>query len=163
MKDAMEQIREILVGAMQRELERRISRAETHFGARANELQQDARRRVEVVESHLTKETSALAARVEADSVETKEALRALGRDHREMTSSLEQRVVKLEEAVAKQQHALRQQLLEQAKSFLDEVQSLRTELIETLERELANLTELAEEPSREPRPSHSAEERTSP
>jgi phage host-nuclease inhibitor protein Gam len=165
MKDAMDQIREIVVGAIQRELEKRISRAETHFAARTNEMQQDGRRRTEVIESHLQKESDALSARVEAEAVDTKEALRALGRDHREMTSALEQRVAKLEELMARQQQALRQQILEQAKTFLDQLQALRAELTETLERELATLdTELGgEEQPRDRRSPESADQRTSP
>ena len=112
-KEGLEQVREILVGASQRDLERRLARVESHFAARGNDLQQETRRRMEVIETHLKKETDALALRVETEIVDTRDALRAFSREHREATSALEQRVVKLEEVVAKQQQALRQQVLE--------------------------------------------------
>jgi hypothetical protein len=140
-KDGLELVREILVGSLQREIERRLTRAETHFAARSSELQHEARRRTEMIETHLKKELDALTARVEAESVEGRDALRALGREHRETTLSLEQRVAKLEETVVKAQHLLRQQILDQAKSFLDELQGLRKEIGDTLERELGTLS----------------------
>lgn len=147
MKDGIEQIREILVGAIQRDLERRLARAESHFQARAAELQQEARRRTEVVEAHLKKETDALSSRIDGDSVETKDSLRVIAREHREAVSALEQRVVKVEEALVKVQHVLRDEMLNQAKSFLDELQALRTELSQTIERELGALDLEGEEP----------------
>jgi hypothetical protein len=146
-KEGVEQIREILVGAFQREFERRLARVESHFATRSNDLQQDARRRMEVIESHLKKETDTLAARFEADTVEARDALRASGREYRETMTALDMRVAKLEEAVSKQQQALRQQILDQAKSFLDEMHALRAEFAETLERELGPMIELGEEP----------------
>ena len=63
---------------------------------------------------------------------------------------------------VVRAQHDLREQMLEQAKSFLDAIQQLRAELLETIEREIASLERLEnEEPAdleqyeTEPRPSH--------
>jgi hypothetical protein len=159
-RDGIDQIREILVGAIQRELERRVARAEAHLTMKANELQQEARRRTEVVETHLKKETDALSARVQADGVETKDALRALGREQREAFSAMEQRIAKLEDALGQAQHSLRQELLDQAKSFLDELHQMRAELSETLERELGSLEELGEEPPY--RESREADARTS-
>jgi hypothetical protein len=142
------------MGAFERDVERRLGRVEAHLSARGIELPQEARRRMEVIEAHLRKETDALAARVEAETVDTREALRALGREQRETTSTLEHRMTKLEEAVAKQHHALRQEILDQAKLFLDELHGLRAELTETLERELGSLeADVGEEPrGREPR-----------
>lgn len=161
-KDGIEQIREILVGAIQRDLERRVARAESHFQARATELQQEARRRTEVVEAHLKKETDALSSRVEGDSVETKDSLRAIAREHREALSALEQRVAKVEESLVKMQHVLRDEILNQAKSFLDELQVLRTELSQTLERELGALDDEGEEPGYRESASREVDARTS-
>lgn len=161
MKDGIEQIREILVGAIQRDLERRVARAESHFASRAAELQQEARRRTEVVETHLKKESDALSSRFEGESVETKDALRALAREHREAVSALEQRVAKLEESLVKVQHTLRNEMLNQAKSFLDELQGLRTEVSETIERELGSFEGDGEEPGYREQP-REIESRTS-
>jgi hypothetical protein len=148
-KEGLEQIREIVVGAFEREVERRLMRLEAEVSARGSDLPQEARRRMDVIEAHLRKETEALAGRVETETTDTREALRTLGREQRESTTALEQRLTKLEELVAKQHHGLRQEILDQAKLFLDELQGLRTELKETVERELTMSAELGEEPRR--------------
>lgn len=133
----LEQIREILFGAPFRELERRLARAEVHMSTRSREIEQEARRRTEVLEAHLRAEIGALAARVEHALVETADALRNAGREGREALNALEKRIAKAEEGEAVAQRELRNQLLEQAKSFLDELQHLRTELLATVQAEL--------------------------
>jgi hypothetical protein len=148
-RDGIGQVREILVGAVQRDLERRIAKLETQASVRLGELQQEVRRRVDVIETHLRKEIEALSGRMEGEVTELKEGLRALTREHRETTSASDHHVAKLEETVARAQHELRSQILEQAKSFLDELHQMREEVADTLERELGSLEiESAEEPT---------------
>lgn len=161
-RDGIEQIREILVGALQRDIERKLARIESHMTARLNELQQETRRRMDVIEAHLRKETDALSSRTAGELVEMKDALRALTRDHRETTSAVEQRVAKLEETVARAQHELRGQILDQAKAFMDELQQIRQELADTLERELGELEPIGAE-DRGPRESGQAGESPTP
>jgi hypothetical protein len=152
----LEQIREILFGALYRELERRLARADIHTSTRSKEIEQEARKRTEVLESHLRTEIGALTARVEHAFVEAADALRGVTRENREALSALEKRIAKAEEAGAFAQRELRNQLLEQAKSFLDELQHLRSELLATLQEELGAEGELAEERGgTEERPRH--------
>jgi hypothetical protein len=153
----LEQIREILFGALFRELERRLARADVHMSTRTKELEQEARRRTEVLEGHLRVEVGALATRVEHAFVEAAEALRNVARENRDAIAALEKRVAKAEEAGVVAQRELRTQLLDQAKSFLDELQHLRTELLTTLQEELAvPESELVEERGgAEERPRH--------
>src|SRR4030095_10458363 len=79
--DSLGQLREILFGAIQRDLERRLGRIDappTAAGravatrtARAHDREQESRRRTEVVvEAHLRKETEALIARFERESAD---------------------------------------------------------------------------------------------
>jgi hypothetical protein len=152
-KDGIEQVREILVGAIQRDLERRVSRLESRFVARINELEKEARRRTDVIEAHLKTETESLSLRLQGEIVEIKDALRALTHDHRDKVASFDQRVGKMEENLARGHQELRQQILDQAKTFLDELHHTREELTETLDRELAGyeLETQEESASREP------------
>jgi hypothetical protein len=152
---ALDQVREILFGAIQHELERRLARTEAHFATRLSEVQQEARRRTEVIEAHLRRETEALSTRIEREIVEIRDQLRGLARDQREKVVAMEERLAKGEEALARSQQEHRQQILDQTKEFLDEMQKLRTELAEMLERELASLeivTGEEEQGDREPR-----------
>jgi hypothetical protein len=136
-QDGLAQLREILLGGTVRDLERRVARAEAHMTSRANEIELESRRRMEMIESHLRKESDALTSRLERELVQTNEAVRSVTREHRESISAVDQRGAKLEDAIMRAQREVREQLLQQAKRFLDELQSLRREVIETLEREL--------------------------
>jgi hypothetical protein len=143
----LDQIREILFGALFRELERRMARSDLHLSARSKEIEQEARRRTEVLETHLRTAIGALAARVENSLVEAADALRNVTRENREAVSALEKRIAKAEEAGTVAQRELRNQLLEQAKTFLDELQRLRQEMLATLQEELGlSEGEIAEE-----------------
>jgi hypothetical protein len=139
-KEGIDQVREIIVGAIQRDLERKMARMESHLATRLGELQQEARRRTEVIEAHLRRELDALSTRFDAELEEVKEIFRSLTKEHREAKVAIEQRTAKLEESFVRGNHDLRNQILEQAKKFLDELQVIRDELTETLERELATV-----------------------
>jgi hypothetical protein len=122
---------------MHRELERGLLRLDAHLATRARDLEEESRRRTEVLESHLKNETAAISARLDRESSEVGDTLRKIGREHREAIAGVEQKLAKLEESSARNDRELRHQLLEQAKSFLDEVQRLRKELFATLQQEL--------------------------
>ena len=133
----LEQIREILFGALFRELERKVVRADVHMSTRSRDIEQEARRRTEVLETHLRTEVGALATRVEHALAEASDALRNVTREQREAIGALEKRIAKAEEAGAVAQRELRNQMLEQAKSFLDQLQHLRAELLAAFKEEL--------------------------
>ena len=152
--EGLDQVREILFGAFQHELERRLARAEVHLNTKVNDLQQEARRRIEMIEGHLRKETDALSARLEAELADVKNSLRTMAREQHQSGAAVEQRIAKAEESLVRVEHDLRQNILDQTESFLDELQQVRADMSQTLERELASLEFAPEEgPSRgEPR-----------
>jgi hypothetical protein len=135
--DGIEQVRELLFGAMYRELEVHMSRTETQVAARIHDLEQESRRRTEVIETHLKKEIETLASRFDRQLAQLNETLRNLERDQRDLASQIERRIVKAEETSSAAQQELRQRLLDQAKSFLDELQVLRKDMLATFHREL--------------------------
>src|SRR5215831_2364120 len=94
-KDGIEQIREVLFGAAQREIERRLARVESHFVARLSDVQQESRKRTEVIESHMRKELDTLALRTQSEIVELRDALRELTRERRDAGAALQQRIAK--------------------------------------------------------------------
>lgn len=124
---SLEQVREILFGAYFRDLDRKLARVDAHVSAESEELRKEMRRRLDVLETHVQRESEALVARFESE----REA-------HVEAIAGLEQRLTKMAEALARAQRELRQQILDQAKGFLDETQRTRDEVVETLERDLA-------------------------
>jgi hypothetical protein len=136
-RGGLDQLREILFGAVRRDLERRLGRADSRLTVRSSELQRELRRRTDVLEAHIHRELQEIAAHLEREVIDAQDATRILGREHRDITSALQQRVTKLEEALTREHKELREELLGQAKSFLDELLALRRDFAQTLEREL--------------------------
>ncbi|WP_437586523.1 hypothetical protein [Sorangium sp. So ce1000] len=136
--NSLEQVRDILCGAQFRELARRLSHTDAQVAAQAEELRSEARRRLDALEAHVRGEIEALSASIEARRAAADSALGSVARESREALELIAQRVQRLEELVARTQRELRQQLLDQSKSFLDETRRTRSELSAMLERELA-------------------------
>ncbi|WP_437964851.1 hypothetical protein WMF04_35005 [Sorangium sp. So ce260] len=136
--NSLEQVRDILCGAQLRELARRLSHTDAQVAAQAEELRIEARRRLDVLEAHVCREIEALSASIEAQRTSSAGALGNVARESREALGLLDQRVQRLEDLVARTLRELRQQLLDQSKSFLDETRRTRSELAAMLERELA-------------------------
>jgi hypothetical protein len=149
----LDQIREILFGTVQHELERRLARTDGQLLARSHDLEQEARRRTDVLELHFKQEIEAIASQLERGLTDTKDGLRKAGTEQHDAVAAVEQRLAKLEEATAHGQRELRRQMLEQAKSFLDELQQLRRELIAMLQEELGLAERELVEELREPKP----------
>lgn len=136
--NSLEQVRDILCGAQLRELARRLSHTDAQLAAQAEELRSEARRRLDVLEAHVRREIDALGATVEAHRAAGAGALGNVARESRDALAACEQRIQRLEDLVTRTHRELRQQLLEQSKSFLDETRRTRAELSATIERELA-------------------------
>lgn len=115
----LERIRDILFGEILNDLDKRLARIDHNLTSRSTELAQDARRRTDVLEAHVRKEL---------DAQTTK-------------TVQTDQRIARLEERIdaslARIEREVRQQLLDQAKAFQDELARMRDELRFELVREL--------------------------
>ncbi len=139
--EGLERIREILLGDVLAEIERRISRIDQLITSRTTELQHDARRRTDVLDVHVRKELDALSNLVATDSREVNDAIRTVARQHREANAVLEQRLGQLEDrfegTLARIERDSRQQLLDQSNWFLNEIERVRQDLRSTLIREL--------------------------
>jgi hypothetical protein len=143
--NSLEQVREILFGPQQRELTRRLARVDIHSAAQAEELRHETARRLEVLEAYVRRELEGLVATTEAQRTVQFEGIEKTTRETRDTIRALEQRVAKLEEGAVRTQRELREQILAQAKSFLEEVHRARQELAAIMERQI--LVTWGEEP----------------
>jgi tetrahydromethanopterin S-methyltransferase subunit G len=137
----LERIREILLGDILVELERRLARIDSQLANRTSELQQDARHRIDVLEAHVRKEIDALSARAGQDNHELNDAIQRLRFDQRAEIAQIEQRLTKIEErvdtSITRLERETRQQLLDQSKSFLNDLERVRHQLRSAIVREL--------------------------
>lgn len=141
MMGGLERVREILLGDILAELERRLARIDNQLANRTSELQLDARHRTDVLDAHVRKEVDALSTRAAHDSHELGDSIRVLRREKDEAFAQIEQRFARLEErletSIARMERDARQQLLDQAKTFLNELERVRHQLRSAIIREL--------------------------
>jgi hypothetical protein len=146
----LERIRDILLGDILVELERRLARLDSYIANRSSELQHDVRHRTDVLEAHMRKELGAVADRQAHDSGEAQSLIRSLRGENRDAFGQLEQRIARLEErletSIARVERESREQVLAQAKSFLEELERVRNQLRAALVRELGLEPEPLEE-----------------
>lgn len=135
LQDSLEQVRDILFGPQYRELARRLARTDAHLADQAEELRSDLRRRFDLLESHARHEYEALTTAIESQRAAQAESVATLTREVRDSLSLLEQRLRKLEELVARTQRDFRQQMLDQSKSFIDEVRRTHEAFSAAVER----------------------------
>ena len=155
-REALEQLRDILFGGVQRELDRRLKRIDANVSHKTHDVEAELKRRTDLLDAHFRRELDALIARFDAETSEAREQIRALARDHRDALSSLDQRLAKMEESQVRAHRELRDRILEQAKSSLEDVRRVRDEVAATLDRELGPLEEAVDEGTSrgsEPRP----------
>jgi hypothetical protein len=129
----LERVREILFGEILVELERRLAKLENYIASRSNDVQHDARQRMEVLEGHIKKEVEAVAGRATRDSTEISGEIREVRHQQHEALVEIEQRFVRSEERLQAQialvERESREQLLANAKTFFEELVQMRSEL----------------------------------
>jgi DNA repair exonuclease SbcCD ATPase subunit len=137
----IEHIREILFGDIVVEIERRLARLDHLITHRNSELQHDVQNRTDVLEAHVRKELETLGARAAHDNSETSASIRALKSEHRNELAQFEQRLARIEDrietSIARVEREARDQLLAQAKTFIDELERVRSQLRAALASEL--------------------------
>jgi hypothetical protein len=131
--DGIDRVREILLGDIVAELERRLARLDYLITHRNQELHHDVRTRTDVLEAHVRKELEVQLARAGNDTAQLNDALRIAREENREAITRVEKRLTRLEErfesAIARVERETREQLLAQAKTFIEELERMRTQL----------------------------------
>lgn len=149
-EDGIDRVRQILLGDVVAELERRLARLDYLITHRNQEVQHDVRNRTDVLEAHVRKELQAQAAHAGHENGELTAALRAAREEHREGITHIEQRLTRIEErleaSIARVERETREQLLAQAKSFIEELERTRNQLRVAIARELGLEPESFEE-----------------
>ena len=137
---SVDKIRDILFGAQMREYDRRFTRVEERLIKEASELREDTRQRFDTLEAFIKSEFAALSDRLKADNRQRDEMGTELNTRLQDSAKALERKLTQLDELTAQNQQALRQQMLEQAKTLNDELRRKYDELAQALAREADSL-----------------------
>jgi DNA anti-recombination protein RmuC len=137
---SLDQIRDLLIGAVVRDTDKRLVRIEERLLKEQEDLKEDARRRFESLEVFVKKEMESLAERIQAGHNTRDEALRALAQELQDVASGFEKRLTQLDEHTARALRELRQQILDQSKTLRDEYRGQYRQLSESVSRALNDL-----------------------
>ena len=137
---SVDKIRDILFGAQMREYDRRFVRLEERLIKEASELRDNTRQRFDTLEAFIKGEFTALSDRLKAENRQRDEMGTELNTRLQDSAKTLERKLTQLDELTAQNQQALRQQMLEQAKTLNDELRRKYDELAQALAREADSL-----------------------
>ena len=137
---SVDKIRDILFGAQMREYDRRFTRLEDRLIKEASELRDDTRQHFDSLEGFIKSEFAALSDRLKTENRQRDEMGTELNTRLQDSAKALERKLTQLDELTAQNQQALRQQMLEQAKTLNDELRRKYDELAQALAREADSL-----------------------
>jgi DNA repair exonuclease SbcCD ATPase subunit len=136
----IDKIRDILFGANMRDYDARFSRLEEALMKEAAELRESTRRRFETLENYVKKEVDALQARLRSERDERSDALRQQSRDLQETNEALNRKIHDLEDHTTSEASGLRQDILNQSRTLMDELSARHQEIVSLLERRFNEL-----------------------
>lgn len=136
----VDKIRDILFGGQMRDYDKRFSRLEERLVKESAELRAETRRLFETLETFVKKEMEALTDRLQAEQQSRETSVQSVSGELRETGKALEAKLQQSVERTTRTQGDLRQQILDQSKSLIDEMRRKHEELSATLGRELAEL-----------------------
>jgi hypothetical protein len=132
----VDRIRDILFGSQMRDYDGRFQRLEENLAREAADVRADVQKRLEKLESFMKGEVDSITNRATAEQSERSNAIERLGRDLAETAQHLDSRIKSLDEQMAKEIHALRQQLLDQSKALSEEIREKHDKMKAGLDRE---------------------------
>ena len=136
----VDKIRDILFGGQMRDYERKFSRLEERLSKESAELRAETTRLFESLENFVKKEIEALAERLQAEQQSRETAVQSVSGELRETGKALEVKIQQSVDRAMRAESDLRQQILDQSKSLVEEMRKKHEELSENVDRDLAEL-----------------------
>lgn len=138
--NSLDKVRQILFGSQVREVEKRFTRLEDRLVKELTDVRDETRKRLDALEIYIKKEVESLTERVKNEQAEREVAVQGLSEEHRNITTSLEKKLVQFDEKTTTSQRELREQILNQSKSLQDDIRQKYEEILALLEREAQEL-----------------------
>ncbi len=138
--ESLEQVRDILFGGQMRSVESRFARLEERLQRDQEALRTQTAKHLDRLEAWVKKETQALAEKLKAERSKRTEELKTLNAELRTQVRALEKRLSELDEVTSQSDAELRDQVLEQSRSVMAEIQQVSSTISETLQGEVQDL-----------------------
>ncbi len=139
-EEGVDRIREILMGGKTREIEKRFSRLEERLRSESGELRQEIRSRFDEIESYVRQEIESVGSNLRKEQEKREEDDQRVVSDLTAAREALKAAISSLEDRAENGLRDLRQKLLAQSKSLMDEVQTKHESLTAQVHSDLADV-----------------------
>lgn len=129
---SVDKIRDILFGSQIKNYETRFARLEDALARETSEIKDTMRRRLDSLEAFFKSETQSLGARLKSERDEREETLKNLALELKTSASQLSKKILDLDNKLAQDRSAARQELMAETAKLLDEIRH-RNESLSTL------------------------------
>lgn len=129
---SVDKIRDILFGSQIKNYEARFARLEDALARETSEIKDTMRRRLDTLEAFFKSETGSLGGRLKSERDEREEMLNNLSRELKASASQLSKKILDLDNKLAQDRSAARQELMAETRKLLDEIRQ-RNESLSTL------------------------------
>ncbi len=140
---SVDKIREILFGSQIKNYETSFARLEDALARETAEIKVTMRRRLDSLEAFFKKETESLATRLKTERDEREEMLNNISHELKAASAQLSKKILDLDNKVAQDRSAGRQELMTESRKLLDEIRQRNdslSALLETRVRELRDV-----------------------
>jgi DNA repair exonuclease SbcCD ATPase subunit len=136
----LDQVREILFGAQNRGIEKRVSRLEEELPKRVADMREELKRGIATLEAYARREIDSLNERLRGEIAERDKGDDQLSSKAEESAKALRREIANLDERSTGAQRELRQHLLDQTKRLDDEIQRRSDDLAAALAKAVEEL-----------------------
>lgn len=138
--NSLDKVRDILFGNQMREVEKKISRLEERLLKECGNLGQETRKRFDSLENYIKTEVESLGKQLKNEQIKSDDVVKKIIDDHKNITTSIEKKLVEFDEITTNNQRQMREQILNQSKNLHDDIRQKYEEILATLERESEEL-----------------------
>jgi hypothetical protein len=137
---SLEKVREILFGPQARDYERRLARLEDRVMKETTDLRDEMKKRFDSLESYIKKEVALIDERLRAERDERDKSNQEISQVITVLARSFEKRAADIDERISKESKEVRDQMLAQYNTLMDEILRKHKELGALLDREAREL-----------------------
>jgi len=139
-RDSVDRIRDILFGAQVRQYDQRFHGVEEMIKSEVAKLREETRKANETLEQYVKKGLESLIAQLKAEQKERSDSSNDLSRKLDNLNKTLDKKINRLEETTNAGRLDLQEQILQQSKNLMQEIQQLHAELTATLRKAVQEL-----------------------
>lgn len=136
----VDQIRDILFGSQMKDYEKKFSNLEERILLEVSRLKDDSNTRFDSLESYINKEIEVITKHIKSEKEQRNDSIKSLASDLKSTAKSIENNLGKFESSTEKEIRELRQALLEQSKTLLNEIANKHDEGMAVFDRTVSEL-----------------------